>query len=67
MEANNGYEYKVVRARLPWPKNRAAEKLAARARAQGWEIVNRFVVPGLAATPAVTIRRPVASDPPRRP
>ena len=63
VEANNGYEYKIVKGR-PWSlsKRRAAERLVARAVSQGWEVVNTSLLEGWFDTPVVTLKRRVGSD-----
>ena len=60
MEANNGYEYRVLKVRGvgPWSK-RATRRAVERAAAEGWEIVHTFTVTGFVTTPAVTLRRPL--------
>jgi hypothetical protein len=63
MEANNGYEYKIVKGRA-WPLGsaRALERAVRRASLDGWEVVNEFVVEGALTTPAVTLRRRMDGD-----
>jgi hypothetical protein len=59
VEANNGYEYRIVRVRAPWFQKRAAQRLLARAGREGWEVVHSFIVDGLVASPAFTLRRSI--------
>jgi hypothetical protein len=58
MEANNGYEYRVLKVRrLSLSPRRAAERAVARASAEGWEVVSRALLDGVVAVPVVTLRR----------
>ncbi|CAN5570481.1 hypothetical protein BH24ACT26_BH24ACT26_11000 [soil metagenome] len=66
MEANNGYEYKVVKVRK-WPGTgaKATERAIARAAQQGWELVHVFPVDGVVSASAVTLRRATEPSHPR--
>jgi hypothetical protein len=67
MEANNGYEYKVLKVRhLGFGIPRATERAIKRATAEGWSVVNISYIDGLVTTPVVTVKRP-QTTPPGRP
>ncbi|HEX2236131.1 MAG TPA: hypothetical protein VHK89_07640 [Actinomycetota bacterium] len=58
MEANNGYEYRVVKVRA-WlgSLERASERATERAAAEGWEAVNAFQIEGSLRAAALVLRR----------
>jgi hypothetical protein len=59
MEANNGYEYRIVKVRnLGFNAQRATERAVERACRQGWEVINTSLLEGVVPTPVVTLRRP---------
>jgi hypothetical protein len=58
MEANNGYEYRVMKLRVwSFGSATATERAVRRAALEGWELVHELRVPGLIPTSAVTLRR----------
>ena len=58
MEANNGYEYRVVKFRT-WAGgvDRATRRAVVRAEAEGWEVVRAFPLEGVPFTQALALRR----------
>jgi hypothetical protein len=65
VEANNGYEYRVVKVRA-WlgGVERACERATGRAAAEGWEVVNNLPVEGPLRAAALVLRRPVGDGAP---
>ena len=58
VEANNGYEYRVVKVRSAlWRRHKAAQRAIARAASEGWEVVSTSTIEGVAPIPIVTLRR----------
>jgi hypothetical protein len=56
MEANNGYEYRIVKVRR-WAGDRARQRAISRAATGGWEVLRIHPVDGIVPTDAVTLRR----------
>ena len=61
MEANNGYEYRIVKVRTVRRRaDRATERAIERAATEGWEVVSTSSIEGLLTIPVLTLRRSIA-------
>ena len=59
MEANNGFEYRIVKVRsLRFTAGRAVDKAVRRAGAAGWEVINTTRLDGVVVTEVLTLRKP---------